>query len=330
MNAVQINHSANGVLVYDGWNGQTGINTKRYVNHPVRYPVDPLQTPSQSSDTTLATKAMARTNPGRAHVQVPVFIAELRDLPKLIQIAGRTILGTAGKGYLNWQFGWKPLISDLRQLADFSSAVEKRKDELRRLSANGGIRRKYAEVPGGYSAQKVITIMLESAVSPVYGTRTSTSTMKRWAVLKWKPSLPAALLKNEKDFSALVAKKVLGLTGSQMTSNAWEAIPFSWLADWFTDMGDFLVASDNSVAHVSSNQCCVMQHFRSETKYQVTSHPPWVTTSGSTTALGELKQRSLAGISPFKTSLPFLNDGQLAIMAAFGAVASDRYHNYRR
>jgi len=241
------------------------------------------------------------------------------------------LLGTAGKGYLSWEFGWKPLLSDLRKMCNFASIVEKRKEELRKLLRNGGIRRRYyygRDVSA--SAQKDVVICSTPAI--VKATISQDNSRESWAVLRWVPTLPEFILRDDSALTKLAWQRVLSLSRGQTLSNVWEGLPWSWLVDWFTNTGDFLVAADNSVATVFGGVVNVMTHTTSKETISVTSAPSWVSYA-TRVGLWETKERFVVSGTSLTASMPFLSGRQLAILSSIWAVKTDldRYkRNYRR
>lgn len=291
--------------------------------------------PALGDENSFATAAAAKTNPGKPTVQLPVFIFELREIPKLIRDTGRVLLGKppgksiagkAGSAYLGWQFGWKPLIKDLTDLVTFAAAVEKRKQMFRNMVSKGGYRGKYS-LNGGAGAGGENTYDFIASMWPWCKVRvTSTTVVKRWAVCHWVPNLPPGLMSDDSALTSYARKSVLALHKQQILSNVWEALPWSWLTDYFTNIGNVLEANDNSVAMLSSDVICVMTHSRTigmPTVIEFDNFPgvfdytETITLGGA--GLRETKERFLASISAFKTSMPILTNGQFGILAALGA-----------
>lgn len=52
---------------------------------------------------------------------------------------------------------------------------------------------------------------------------------------------------------------VLGLSPQMIIQHAWDLLPWSWLADWFSNFGDFLSLQNNTVAS-RSKEACVTYH----------------------------------------------------------------------
>jgi hypothetical protein len=178
------------------------------------------------------------------------MLFELGDLPKLIRVAGRGLLKLAGAN-LSYQFGWAPLIADIGTLLDFGNHHAKKAEEIRRLISKGGLRRNItlAERTGSIASAQV---EIHSGISVLqqrsyYG--------KLWGSVRWVPSL-SPTSKNYTD-QAQAFRAALGL-GLEIAT-VWEALPWSWLIDYFTSIGDYLAAHRNIIpAHAT--RICTMQH----------------------------------------------------------------------
>jgi hypothetical protein len=136
------------------------------------------------------------------------------------------------------------------------------------------------------------------------------------------------------------AKAKLALFGLLPTPGAlWDAMPWTWLGDWFTDVGEILDAiSPTAVENLVQRYGYTMYHYQTmvEAKSHV-SHAhfdnevffpglgyfgakyPAVNRDFSTTYVKEMKVRA-GGFNPFgpSVSLDSLSAGQTAILAALG------------
>jgi hypothetical protein len=258
----------------------------------------------------MATTLLARTNPGRSEVSIPVFVGELRDLPGMVKLAGESILKKASSGYLAWQFGWKPLFSDLRKMLDFQATVAKRERELVRLYSKGGLKRRMNL--GNSGVESVTNQTIASEMSLLIDCRRSIFTeRKSWGTVRWLPtSLPT--LGDQPDLRKLARKAVFGLDIQAV--DAWNLIPWTWLIDWFSNAGDFLEAHANRVPCTATN-VCIMTTTSTQASWTRTDGLQGVFTGGYASATRISKTRYVGGAG-FSASLPFLNGRQLSILSA--------------
>lgn len=288
-----------------------------------------IMTPDVTDEVTVATKGAAAGNPSRPHVAVPVMVAEFRDLPQLIRLAGRSLLGKLGSAYLMYKFGWVPLLNDLKALSEFADAVEKRKRSIRNLANKGGMRTKYRDSLYGSSLSdsRRITVFgspwIEAEVTTV-------TTVRRWSTTRWTSTVPPEILADDSALSAYARKSVHGLTPGAISSHAWEALPWSWMADWFTNIGSYLTASDNSLAYATDGSSTVCTTSTSTATAKILHSAEGLSLAPVNQALYETKTRNLVHISPFRASLPFLTNGQLGILSALSATRLDAYRSFRR
>lgn len=290
------------------------ISGRKWVNWQldrVRNPDDSMYghntVPDQPSDALLAADLLAKTNPSRPVVDLPIAVWELREIPELLREEGNKIVRGLAAGHLAVEFGIKPLISDLKNLLNFSDEVAKRQRELERL-AEGGLRRK-RDLWSGSSTAGPTDIIAQSGDGLTLHIDTYKTTQRRiWGFVVWKPDNPK-LMKG--DARALARKAVLGLTVD--FSTAWNAIPWSWLVDWCSNVGDILTATRNIVG--------------------ATHEPIQLMTQTTTTALAlrpnsvivspggwieESKKRRTVVYVPVDVQLPVLNARQLSILGSIG------------
>jgi hypothetical protein len=273
--------------------------------------------------TGLVTRAAALTNPSTPTVNIPVFVAELRDLPKLVKIAGDSLLGKAGSGYLSWQFGWKPLVSDLRGMLDFARVTDKRLRSLKKLQQSGSITGQISGPSNSGGSNTVKTIDGAQSARVI-----TTTQVTSWASVRWLYK-PGSLPRSDSDLVTKARNLAYGLDPSQITQNVWQAIPWTWLINWFTGIGDFIVASNNKVAIVSQSNGCVMIHTQGSCAIRKNSALGNITITqvGGNT---NWKSRGVAPITVFNASVPFLSEGQLGILGALFAQRGDKYLGLRR
>jgi hypothetical protein len=261
--------------------------------------------PGEPSFGAAAAKFLADTNPSRPVVDLPIYIYEMKDLPSLLKAEGDTFLRTAAHANLSYNFGWGPLLNDISNLLSFHDAVSKRETELRHLF-DSGLRRKriiYSEA-NTYTERKVLHsdgffIPVEYVVDYV---------VELSGFVRWFPTaLPP---RTNEEMRRLARAAVFGLTID--LSTAWNAIPWSWLVDWCSSVGDFLAAHRNIIP-AQHGPVQIMRHVALEASHPpmnlpyYTDHRFWV----------ERKARRI--VEPtIDAHLPFLSLRQLSILGSIG------------
>lgn len=302
---------------------------KRYTNFvsPVHESVSrthaTLSMPSTSSD---AVKLIARSNPSRPTVSVFNFIYELKDLPGMLKDvwAFKSGVKSAIRSHrdfanhqLSLQMGWAPMISDLMKMSEFSVNVDRKVDELQRLYSKGGLKRRIRL--GQYSANEqtnAVTIASGIGDSIVCKVNKQTNAI-RWGTIRWTPtSLPRVSPGDAANFRKYARALVLGDTGGPLgplrMSNLWNAIPWSWLIDWFTNVGDYMIAYDNSVPCTHSTPCIMTQTQTAISWTRIDSYTDYKGGDGASTYI--TKERVVTSGS-LQASLPFLSGRQLSILS---------------
>lgn len=195
----------------------------------------------------LAALALANANPNRPDVDLPVSIAELRELPSLLKDATGLIAGisrpgrTSAKANLMVQFGLIPIVNDIRSLFNFAESVSKREQYLRELSAGSKrIKRKLAVERWTHTEADLVGIWNGTAENSTTTNRIRFSgKMTRTYWYTMRASLIDVL--SEREIRSLAPQLVTG-THTVSAKQIWELVPWSWLIDWFSDTGDILAA----------------------------------------------------------------------------------------
>jgi hypothetical protein len=179
-------------------------------------------------------------------------IYELREVPE--QLRQRFLPNLAGIGnyWLALKFGWEPLLNDIRNTVDFQRKAEKKLKWL--LSRDGKPTRQSCtlldtstETPGwsgvNYGALQPVLVTQYYAEEPSYIWK-RTDTEKVWANGRfrfWLPSGPRDIA-----WKRRLMAELFGLYPSPKV--IYNMLPWSWLADWFTNAGDCLSMLDTGVA----------------------------------------------------------------------------------
>jgi hypothetical protein len=267
----------------------------------------------------VAAKTQASSNPSRPVVDVPIALLELREFPELFRIAGNTLLKKLGSLNLNYRFGWKPMMQDLANLSIFSHHVDNRVRELTALRESG-IRRKV--LCSNLSETINYNELVNSASYASMQVRmTKMTRLRQWGFMTWTP--------NDQEWPAsgealrrFATKAVEGLTIDPST--VWNVLPWSWLVDWCTSVGDYFSAYRNIVPATPS-PVMVMKHTLTETRFEGkqgegdfgTNNGPIIDPGGCTY---ETKSRSPRVSPAIEAHLPFLSVGQMSILGSLSVM----------
>lgn len=261
------------------------------------------------TDGALAAKLVADTNPSRPVVDLPVFVAQLPEIPRLFKGYGDNIARNIANANLSYQFGIKPLVSDLMKLLNFQDEFTKRERELKAL-ASGGLRCKRSLWNG--SGREIYNATVRSSYPTATGRVLYDTTEDVWGFCRWTPS--ASMPTTPDALRNLAKKSVLGLTFD--FASAWELIPFSWLIDWCSSAGDYLQASRNIVP-CSVGDVLIMSRKSTAMSTQIT----W--RAEASLNGGEIWSKYITGkrgkaTPTLSAHLPFLSLRQLSILGSIG------------
>lgn len=268
--------------------------------------------PGQPTNGEAATKAVKATNPSRPVVDIPISIAEIVEIPHLIKAAGDkvkrelTYSQKYARGNVYYHFAISPLISDLLKSFEFQRHFANRAMELKRLSKGG--RGKTASVFSGSASNRWNATFQSSQSFLLREPVERVTQVRKWVFVPWIPGRLAP--ETDMDIRKAAIKAVLGLDADFATM--WELIPWSWLIDWFSNVGDYFAGTRN-IVDMSPGTCQVMTHTKTQTRLFPMKATNWSFSGGTIT--GEVKRRDLASPT-FSAQLPFLNARQLSILGS--------------
>lgn len=273
--------------------------------------------------------AWNKFKPGKPQVALSNFIAELRDLPQMLRAqsyAHRNI----GQHYLSAQFGWLPFISDVKKMIETYKNLD---SIFNNLSKNSGrfVKRGGSVVENstvidtwdvtGYLlnfAPMPHTCQFDAPSRKAIGELTATT--KVWFTGRFCYYLPSlGMGSGGKDrFPPGFVRKVYGLTIGP--AELWEAMPWSWLIDYFTNAGDVLSNMQNGVVgDVVAEEAWVMRtHTIKASQISELTWNEGDLCRGRVTAEQETKCRVAANPFGFGMSMDDLSNRQLAILGALG------------
>lgn len=187
--------------------------------------------------------AVSELRPDLTTMSLPNFFLELDDIPRLFQLwkfklgkarqlardANKLAKNAAG-AHLSWSFGWKPLIGDLQNIVSILLNVTQEIDQFEK-AVNELFHRSKSMV---------------SEASNVSGsTAYLAETMTNWsgsvdrsvvAHLVYRAMPPAQLKGLKKTLKVLTAALGFELNPRII----WDALPFTFVLDWFFEVGSFL------------------------------------------------------------------------------------------
>jgi len=221
---------------------------KYYAHGPVKnsdFPGVPVA--SNNELDALGTTAIARVIPTNPLVNLVTAMAELRreGIPHIVgaeAMRDRALRArNAGSEYLNYEFGWRPLVNDVLDLAN---AIINSDEIMKSYERNSGVRlgRSY-NYPQEISSEETrvtgqrLVPVIKSGYSTATGVRhTVTTTRSRtWfeGTFTYHLAPQGSLARKEQ----LAAKRF----GLRLTPEVlWNLTPWTWAADWVTNMGDVI------------------------------------------------------------------------------------------
>jgi hypothetical protein len=330
-----ITHSHNVLFTINGYSGPVVSFRWQYNGRPFTglSGFSPASQPVPSDNTALL-KGLIRSDPNRASVDLPVFLFELRELPRLLQdwadqiwrLKDRIAGGFAGTPWwelpralasknLEYQFGVLPFLQDLAKTMKWRDLVAKRMKQLDRLRVKGSV--------GGYVDvwdDSVIAKSLNAYLTPLYQESNKVNIIfetsrKLWVTTTWKSDRDLSQYFAGSDQEHLAWRLVNGTDISFAT--LWEAMPWSWLIDWFSNIGDLLQQTRNIVP-VHHQGSCVMRHTQSRVRaVEHIAGPGIFTVSLPRAQLDEKTRVPWGSSAPLpEFNLPFLNGKQLSILGS--------------
>jgi hypothetical protein len=200
---------------------------------------------ARPSNDELVVKLIADTNPFRPGVSAPLSFVELLDAPELLRKVGLKLIREFGSNFLRWKFGYQTLESDVRTLDNILRDVASRVREFNSLVGAGGLHRR-AFLWSGQDQRDWGEYPIESisSVGTWYAHVVDTTTVKVFGSIRWFPQAGYLPPPDPIDAFRAASRTLLDLgTESLKVDTLWNALPFSWLADYFANIGDILAAA---------------------------------------------------------------------------------------
>jgi hypothetical protein len=280
------------------------------------YPSWHYTVPGIPSNVAALTDMQAKTNPSRAEVSLPNFLFELRDFPEMLHLRGQEHKRRMSSNSIaENNFGWSLLFQDLGKLIDFNSQVNSRVKELTNLHKKGGLRRSRTIFNGSASTTSGFQTF-HSNEAFVDGWVDITTTTRIWASCKWQPDSPQIPSADELLQQARLAVHGWDFSSSGLASVVWEAIPWSWLADYMGNVGSFFAANKNSVG-AGAIDGCVMNHTKTKGAMRFNSvSQGFHATPSSYVIDSKYRELETSGLS---VNMPFLSNRQMVTLLGIAA-----------
>lgn len=296
---------------------------------------------SDSEMISKGTTAISRTLPTNPSWNAAQFLGELREgLPRLFggdALKKRSLKAlNAGNEYLNVEFGWKPLVSDIQGFAHtvrhahhYMAAYERGSDrKIKRRYLYPGTRSVSSWSGDGYQI-----IFSGAHQQPGTASISTFSLEEDWFEGAFRYHVPmSSEQKNKLGESYDYAKKIFGL---RMTPElVWNLEPWTWMADWFANTGDIL----RNISNLGQDGLLMQYgYMMSHSRREVTRSHTFASgfshvfdVSSSSTAFSDIKKRLPANPFGFGSQLDSLTAKQIAIMAALGLSKGGRPWNEQK
>lgn len=267
-----------------------------------------------------------RFKPAKPSAQLTQMIGELRDVPQLL-FRKLNSFRSIGNNYLAVEFGWKPFVLSIIDLFNAIKSVDEHIAQLQR--DNGRMIRRH----GTYKNSESTTFAKGKGAFYMYPTNYcvnpswtlgTKSSERVWFSAAFKYSIPG--LNGKWGY----ARSYLRTIGLELTpAEIWALLPFSWLVDWFSNVGSLI---SNLMSSLSDNLTARYAYVMRETivvttrqmafngqlydyelgKYLLRAY------AASTTTTVTTKTRVAASPFGFNVSFGGLSSWQTSILAALG------------
>lgn len=278
--------------------------------------------------------AWNRFRPTKPKLGVAQFIGELRDFKSLFKVRLRSFQDLGG-AYLNYQFGWKPFLGDLYKFITSQSKIEKtiqfiRKNNNKWITRGGTMDNEITCVTTQYPGLTVVypglnTAFHSSSQDQPPTSYTITESNRVWFKARMKYYIRDLTV--DKADNVWNSRLLRQIYGANITPDLlWELTPWSWLADWFGNIGDILANLSNQYYDDLTAKYAYVMRARSKS-WEISQ--PFVcstheygrdATLFTAKSYQELVSKERAAASPFGFGISWENfsNYQLSILAALG------------
>jgi hypothetical protein len=214
--------------------------------------------PSEPFLTAQGATLVSRALPDTPQSGLGVFLRELKEgLPRASVATFRSLRNFhrgAADDFLNFQFGWLPFVRDLQ---DFVRVLKGRNEIIRQYVRDSGrpVRRRRALPPATSTVsyptnggQWFSGSVVSPGIYPGRGSFTIEQSVETWFSGEFTYFLPVSDdTMGKLEYYERLSDRLLGL--SLTPDLLWEIAPWSWLVDWFTNVGDVLQNVSSMAQH---------------------------------------------------------------------------------
>jgi len=269
-------------------------------------------------------EAIYRSAPGQSSANLMQSLVEIRrdGLPSHEVHTWKDrahIARSAGDDYLNVQFGWLPLVSDIKSTANAVLNFSKIQAQLRRDSGKI-VRRKLNLLDDTKSVTTKLADMASANISGIAGIptnfkdgplwKTRTTSHKVWFSGAFTYYLPSLKAMSNVEGQARDAARIFGL--NLTPSTIWSLTPWSWAIDFVTDSKEVISNAQRFLSgELVLHHGYIMEHRSVEDSYFIEGGP-------IVGLMTEYKLRYKANPYGFGVDFSDLSDFQISILAALG------------
>ena len=267
---------------------------------------------------------LARTNPSRPLVTPLELAQDVIDIPKMLKDAGRLLskkpMNLTAKDIANQnlgiQFGWLPLVQDVKNLLDLQSHIHRRAEEIHRLYSSQGLKRRI-RLGQDHAEQRLNDqIWYSELPGNAFVDLHKFTTSVKWGTVRWKPTSLPPFQPDAMGLNRQARNILLGASQEGVTQGLWNVLPWTWLIDWFLPVGDFLLQHSNTVPAVPVHMN-VMRTTISETQATRTfrsGDAAWLQGGDGSMKFTTLERSQSSSALP--SSLPFVGLKRLSILSS--------------
>lgn len=243
-----------------------------------------------------------------------------------ITAPSRRVLADTGSQYIAGQFGWAPTVRDLAAMLALAQALKQYLAMLLDLLHGRTIKRRM-KLPNLFDVVVTPNRYLETFAFIAKGEYVDHWRTDHWVTARWgaTPLFTAGVLPDcddPDDIIGLAYRLMTGMNKNGWYEAWWELLPWSWMMDWWFNIGRLWAALIPGALYLQLESLCYCRTCKFTRNFVVTQHPYWITFSGGGKLVHKHKYRK--DIRPYLSMdymrgpplvFPDLKPGQWAILA---------------